>query len=241
MSIFSRLKSLVSAMFNQGLSKLETPEVLAEQAQGELESNVKKIKEALTSSLANEKMIEQQLKKQQEMVEQWQQRAGMAVQQNNDELARECLKKREEATQQVAQLEMQLKEQKVATTSLKQRFQDVEQQMREFQTKKSNLISRHKASEAVSSANNLLGDGSGSGGMDKWEEKIRMKEARSEANRELAQDSKLKDQIAQLEVNSDVDDQLAMLKQQMAASAAPKLIVETPKLLLEDKSQDSNP
>jgi phage shock protein A len=240
--MFSRLKSLISAMFNRGMSKLETPEILAEQAQDQLESNLKKIKESLTTSVANEKYLEQQIRKNTAEVEQWQQRATVAVQQNNDELARQCLKKREEANSQAAALMQQLQDQKAATATLKERYKDIEGKMREFQTKKQNLIAREKASNAVASAQNLT-SGGGPSGMDKWEEKIRMKEARSEANRELAEESKFQE-IAQLEQFSGVDDELALLKQQMAAGSAgtPKLISDgssasAPKLI-EDKSKE---
>lgn len=61
--MFERLKNIINAMFNKSMSQLETPEVLAEQAQGELESGVKKLREAMTGSLANEKMLEKQLQK----------------------------------------------------------------------------------------------------------------------------------------------------------------------------------
>ena len=50
-------------MLNQGVSKLETPAILAEQAQMELESGLKKVKEAVTVAVTNEKMLENQLQK----------------------------------------------------------------------------------------------------------------------------------------------------------------------------------
>jgi phage shock protein A len=230
--MLSRLKSLISAMFNKGMAKLETPEILAEQAQGELENNLKKIKESMTTSLANEKMLEQQIRKSTAEVEQWQQRATMAVQGNNDELARQCLQKREEANTQAAASTQQLSDQKAATAGLKDRYKDIENKLREFQTKKQNLIARQKASDAVTNAQQLT-SGGGPSGMDKWEEKIRMKEAQGEAHRELAEESKFNNQIAQLEQHADVDDELALLKQQMASSAS------SPKLI-EDKSKDQS-
>lgn len=57
--------------------------------------------------------------------------------------------------------------------------------------------------------------------MDAIEEKIRMKEARSEAITEMSQDSKFSNSDKQM----DVDHELAALKAQMGANT-PKLIVE---------------
>ena len=56
--MFERFKNVISGMLNKGVSKMETPELLAEEAQEELESNVKKLKEALTDSIAQEKLLE---------------------------------------------------------------------------------------------------------------------------------------------------------------------------------------
>lgn len=227
--MLNRLKSLLSAVFSRGMSKLETPEVLAEEAQAQLEKNVKDLKEALTSSLANEKQLEQQIKKNAEEVEQWQKRAAVAVSQNNEDIARQCLQKKNEATQQAQSLATQLQQQKEASAALKERYAEFQNKLREFQTKKQDLISRQQASQAVTSAHELLSSPGGSS-MDKWEEKIRMKEARSEAERSLStptQDQKL----IEMAKSADVDDELAALKEQLGAAQQPKLIV--------DKSSDS--
>lgn len=232
--MFNRFKSLISAMFNKGMSKLETPEVLAEQAQSELEDNLKKLKESLTSSIANEKSLEQQIRKNAEQLETWQKRAAMAVQQNNEDVARQCLMKKGECNQLAQSLDQQLRDQKAASANLKDKYKEIEQNLREFQNKKQNLISRQQASQAVSNAHELISSPGGSS-MDKWEEKIRMKEARSEANNIMAQDAAADIQFKQITAASEVDDELAMLKQQMAAAAQP-----APKLIEDKSSDDSN-
>ena len=52
--MFDRFKNVMKGMLNQGVSKLETPAILAEQAQMELESGLKKVKEAVTVAVTNE-------------------------------------------------------------------------------------------------------------------------------------------------------------------------------------------
>ena len=61
--MFDRFNNLIKGMIDKGLSKAETPELLAEQAQLSLETDVKDLKKALLESVTNEKMIEQQLEK----------------------------------------------------------------------------------------------------------------------------------------------------------------------------------
>lgn len=221
--MFSRLISLIKAKLSRGIAKLETPEILAEQAQEQLESSVKKTKEAVVASVTNEKMLDQQIKKSQEELVTWEKRAAVAVQQNNDELARQCLLKKQELAQKASMLTTQLEEQKTNTANLKQRYSEIEEQYKDFQRKKANLSARGNASDALSKANQLLS--AGPTGTDKWEQKIAEKEFRAEAERQMSQEP-TKDKFDELDKQIGVDDELAALKAQMQP---PKLIVDQEK------------
>jgi len=232
--MFKRLMSVMKAWFNKGMDQLETPEVLAEQAEGELEASLKKIKNSLTDSLTREKMLDQQIKKNAEELDTWVKRATVAVQNNNDEVARQCLVKKEECTQMARTLEAQLAEGKQTTASLREKLKEIERKVQEFQLKKKELLSRQKASQAAESVAKITTSG---GSMDKWEEKIRMKEARSEAMKEMAAEDKLKNEFKAITVNSDIDDELAALKEQVGQPKLIQVSEDSPKLL-EDKKDD---
>ena len=224
--MFERLKKLLGASVNKGLDKLETPEILAERAEEELQKNLKQLREGFTAALSNEKLLEKQLKIAQEQLESWQKRAQVAVQNNNDDVAKQCLAKKNETAAQVQDLTTQLAQQKANTIDLKQKYAEMEETARQFQAKKSSMLSRAKSSDAVANAQEIISNNAGKGS-DKWEEKIRMKEAMGEAQSQLANEDKLKDQF----VDTSLDDELAALKaQQQPPAPAPKLI--------EDKSND---
>ncbi len=227
--MFERLMSLLKGMFNKGMSKMETPEVLAEQAEMELEGNHKKIKEALTSGLANEKMLEQKIDKLKQDLGTWEKRAVTAVQQGNDDLAKQCLVKKQESTQQLSDLEAQLAEQKKTTQMMKSKYAELDEKLKEFRMKKSSMVSRMQATEANAKATELL-SGSGSSGMDKWEEKIKQKEAMGAAMREIAGGSDLDDQLKALDKVGALDDELAALKKNVAAIGTSKTS-DSPKLI----------
>lgn len=220
--VLSRLLNLLKGKLNKGMAQLETPEVLAEQAQQELESSVKKVKEAVITSLTTEKSLEQQIKKSTDEVSTWEKRAAVAVGQNNDDVARQCLQKKQELVQNLAALNAQLEAQKQSTAQFKARHAEIEQQMREFQQKKAGLIARGQASDATARANQLL-SATGGSGTAKWEQKIQEKEFKAEAQRQLGSD-KTADQFAQLDQKFQVEDDLAALKQQIST---PKIIVDT--------------
>jgi phage shock protein A len=220
--MFDRLFKIIQAFFDKGISKMETPEILAEQAQEELESTVKKVRETVISAVANEKMLEGKIKKNAEELALWERRATAAVQQNDDELAKQCLQKKQEFNQTGYSLESQLAEQKKTTVSLKERANELDEKLREFRNKKKDLSTRVQASESVAKAHDLLSSSTGSS-MDKWEEKIREKESRSEAIREMS-GAPVEDKFKQLDKNMQLDDELAALKAKMGGG--PKLIVD---------------
>lgn len=221
--MFERLISLLKGMFNKGMSKMETPEVLAEQAEMELEGNYKKITEALTSGLAQEKLLEQKIQKNNQDLLQWEQRAMIAVQQNNDDMARQCLAKKQEYAQLAQQMETQLAEQKKTSASLKERHAELKAKLTEFRQKKSELTSRLKAQDAVSKANELVAGTGGTSSMDRWEQKIAEKEAMGQAAREMAGASKAEDEFKAWDKQAGLDAELAALKANMGGG--PKLIV----------------
>ncbi len=231
--MLDRLKNVIKGMLNQGVSKMETPTILAEQAQMELESGLKKVKEAVTAAMTNEKMMEGQLQKNCDELTMWEKRAVMAVEQNNDDLARQCIAKKKDFKEHVDTLTVQIGEQKKATASLKQRMNELEDEYRDFKIKKQSMLARTKAADGVAKANELISGGPAGGGssMDKWEDKIREKEFKNEALKEMSGTTTEKhfDDAAK---GLDLDDELAALKAKMTET---KLIGDKqPKLVVDD-------
>ncbi len=224
--MFSRLMNVIKGLLNQGISKVETPEILAEQAQMELEGTQKKLKEALISSLTAEKGLEQKLQKDSEEVALWQKRAELAIQKGDDALAKQCLQKRQEAEQGLANLRSQLESQKSATAALREKTSEHDAKVRDFQAKKKDIVARAHASEATAKANEILSSTGSGGGLDKIEEKIRQTELRNEAMADLRGDKGLDEKIKELDAASDLDMELAALKQKVleGPSHSPRLI-----------------
>jgi Phage shock protein A (IM30), suppresses sigma54-dependent transcription len=86
--MFDRLANLVKAMFNALLGRMEDPQIMLEQTYQDLQSNLIQVRQAVAQAIATEKQLEQQLQKNKEQAETWHNRAAMAVQQNNDDLAK---------------------------------------------------------------------------------------------------------------------------------------------------------
>lgn len=227
--MFKRIVNLVKGTADKSIKKLETPELMAEEAEMELEKTVKQIKEATIEAKTNEKMLQRKCEANAKDIQQWKQRAALAVQQKNDDVARQCLKKKQELEEEAQSLQMQLDEQEKVSISLKNRLIQMEREFSEFKLKKQQLIARMGAGDAMADAKSKVDSSSATLGIEQFEEKIREQEMRNEVIRELNEDGLLEDEFKKLESNSaasgdsGVDDELAALKQQ----------------LLEDKGSDN--
>src|ERR1700732_993630 len=124
--MFDRLANLFRAMFNAVLGRMEDPQIMLEQTYQELQSNLIQVRQAVAQAIATEKQLEAQLQKNKDQAATWQNRAAMAVQQGNDDLARQALQRKQQYSQAATDLEGQLHTQKESTAQLRQRLTDLE-------------------------------------------------------------------------------------------------------------------
>jgi phage shock protein A len=215
--MFERLGNLFRAMFNAVLGRMEDPQIMLEQTYQDLQSNLIQVRQAVAQAIATEKQLEQQLQKNKDQAETWQNRAAMAVQQGNDDLAKQALQRRQQYVQAATDLETQLKSQRDSTLTLRQRLTDLESEVQKAYTKKQVLIARDKAAQATSKANEILSKTSATGAnsiMEKMETKVLEREARAAAMSDLNGDN-LDKQFKNFEGKTDVEMELLALKKSM--------------------------
>ncbi len=226
--MFQRISMVFKALINALLGKVEDPQMMLEQTYQELQSNLIQVRQAVAQAIATEKQLEQQLQKNKDQAATWQNRAAMAVQQSNDELARQALQRKTQYAQAATDLEVQLKSQKEATSALRQRLTELENEVQKAYTKKQVLIARDKAAQATSRANEILSRSSPNGAlsiMERMETKVAEKEARAQALAEIAGDS-LEKQFRSFEGQADIEMELLELKGQMGKEDSSRLITQ---------------
>jgi phage shock protein A len=233
--MFERLAQLFRAMFNAVLGRMEDPQIMLEQTYQDLQNNLIQVRQAVAQAIATEKQLEQQLQKNKDQADTWHNRASMAVAQGNDDLAKQALQRKQQYVDAARDLEAQLKQQKEATNTLRQRLTDLEAEVQKAYTKKQVLIARDKAAQATSKANEILSKTTSSGAMsviEKMETKVQEREARAAALGEMSTDS-LEKQFKNLEGHTDIDMELLALKQSLGkADNTPKLTASKDSLLL---------
>jgi phage shock protein A len=214
MGLFDRLGRVVRANLNDMVSKAEDPEKILEQAIIDMQEDLIQLRQAVARAIATQKRTEQQYNKATSEANSWQQRAQLALQKGDEDLAREALVRRKSNTDTATQLKTQLDQQNGQVDTLKRNLIALESKISEAKTKKDMLKSRAaaaKANEQLQSTIGRLGTSSAMGAFERMEDKVMELEARSQAAYELTGND-LEQQFAMLESGSDVDDELAAMK-----------------------------
>ncbi len=234
MGLFDRISRVVRANLNDVVSKAEDPEKVLEQSVIDMQEDLIQLRQAVAQAIASQKRTEQQFNQNQSQSNSWQQRAQLAMQKGDENLAREALVRKKSYVDTANSLKTQLNGQSTQVDQLKRSLIALEGKISEAKTKKNMLKARAqaaKAQEQLQSAVSNIGTSSAIGAFERMEEKVLNAEARAQAAGELA-GADLETQFAQLESSSGVEDELAALKMQIGgapeAQAALPVAEETP-------------
>jgi phage shock protein A len=222
MGIFSRVSTIFKANINHMLNKAEDPEKMLNQIVEEMNQQLRQTKQQVAAAIADEKRLEKQYKSEEEEAQEWERKAMLAVEKENDELAREALKRKNEHSSLATEYRTQWEKQKEAVEKLKDNLKGLERKISEAERKKNLLIAKQKRAKAQKQIHETMAgmrDKSAFEGFDRMEEKVADMEARADAAEEMAEteDVKLEDQFAELEKEGGVDDELAALKAKMSS------------------------
>ncbi|HEY9750602.1 MAG TPA: PspA/IM30 family protein [Allocoleopsis sp.] len=224
MGLFDRISRVVRSNVNDMVSKAEDPEKILEQSILDMQEDLVQLRQAVASAIASQKRTQQQYNQAQTESNNWQQRAQLALQKGDENLAREALLRRKTFTETATTLKTQLDQQSGQVDTLKRSLIGLESKISEAKTKKDMLKARASAAKANEQLQNVLGNMSTSsamGAFERMEEKVLQMEARSQASAELA-GANLESQFAMLESGSDVDDELAAMKAQLIGGTPAK-------------------
>jgi phage shock protein A len=218
MGLFDRVSRVVRANLNDLVSKAEDPEKILEQSLTDMQEDLIKLRQAVATAIASQKRIEQQMNQAQGQAATWQERAQLALQKGDEELARQALVRKKTAAETATALQNQLNQQAGQVEQLKRSLLALEGKISDAKTKKDMLKARAqaaKAQEQLQSAVSSIGTSTAMAAFERMEEKVLQQEARAQAVGELA-GADLESQFASLEAGSDVEDELAAMKAQLA-------------------------
>lgn len=232
MGILSRMKTIFKSEVNASLDKVEDTEKMLNQTVLDMQEQLQKAKQQVAIAIADEKRLERSYLENQQLTDQWMDKAKLAVQKGSDELAKAALERKVEYENLAAEYQKQWVAQKDAVEKLKVSLRDLERKVEEAKRQKDLLIARNKRAIAQKQIHQTMAGMATNAGVfntfDRMKRKVDDQEARAAAAQEIAEetgDTKLEKQFAELGKSS-IDDELAKLKTQV--SDAPK--AEDPEL-----------
>ena len=96
MGFFNRISTIFKANVNAALDQAEDPEKMLNQITTELQEQLVKVKQQVATAIAQEKRLQKDYENEQEQADSWEQKATIALQRENENLAREALTRRNE-------------------------------------------------------------------------------------------------------------------------------------------------
>jgi len=217
MSIFSRIRDLLSANINSMLDSAEDPEKMAEEYLRQLNNELYEAKTNVAASMADAMKLNTKEAQYLAETEQWNNKAEAALRAGDEELAKAALARKVQASKLAQQYKEQSDQQDAQVEQLQQALVQLETRIAETKAKKELIVAkknRAQTQEAIQRTVRGLGDISAMDKLDHLEEKVDDRLARADAMAKLEGDT-LDSKFRDLERDSEVDSELAELKKKL--------------------------
>src|SRR5689334_15718868 len=219
MALLERVSTLVRANLNDLIDKAEHPEKMIKQVILDMQNQMLQVKTQVAIAIADQHLLEKKQKENEDKVAEWMRKAELAVDKQQDDLARAALQRVESYRELCDGFAQQIIDQKAQVENLKTALRQLEQKLVEANAKADLLIAQHRRAKAVGKASDAKmasGDGSKAAAFDRMKRKMAHSEAVSQAKSEIAGDN-LDDRIAALEKEDRIEQLLAELKTKRGA------------------------
>jgi phage shock protein A len=184
-----------------------------------------KVRQSYAEVTATQRRLLKQKEQCEAMSADWYERAQLAMQKGNEELAREALNRKQVQTDEALGLQSQIDVQAAAIDKLYEGMQMLEKKILESRAKKDQMIARARTAQSTQKVNDMLGGITGKTSMDafsRMEQKVESLEASAEVSAEMgsiggnmlpgSEGSSIEAQFKAMEASSAVDDELNKMK-----------------------------
>jgi phage shock protein A len=212
--ILNRISTITRANINAILDQAEDPEKMLNQLIRDMRSSIDEARNEVAKMIADEKGLEANYQHSQQLADDWQKKAELAVKKGSDDLAREALQRRIDYANNAKVYQSQWESQHQAVEKAKSDLHALEEKYESAVRNREVLIARSRRAHAmqqVAKVNQQLNSFDPSSELNRMEERIRLQEAQAQAAGELTHDT-TEDRFAKLSEDSEVEDELARLK-----------------------------
>jgi phage shock protein A len=216
MAVLERVATLVRANLNDLIDRAEDPEKMIKQVILDMENQLLQVKTQVAVAMADQHLLRKKQQEQQDESAAWMKKAQMAVEKDEDDLARAALARYQSFSKLAEDYERQCADQRLQVDTLRNALQKLDQKLAEARAKCDLLIAQHRRAVALDRASDAqlaLGDTSTAARYDRLKHKVLRSEAVSQAKAELVTDD-VDRRFEQMEKEDEIERLLQTLKAQ---------------------------
>ena len=191
MAVLERVATLVRANLNDLIDRAEDPEKMIKQVILDMENQLLQVKTQVAISMADHHLLQKRQAEQSDRAAEWMKKAEMAVDKQQDDLARAALERYQSFTKLADSYTAQVEDQKQQVDTLRRALDQLEGKLSEARAKSDLLVAQHRrarALERASDAQLAIGGTGPAAGFDRMQQKVQRGEAVSQAKASLVAD-----------------------------------------------------
>jgi len=191
MAVLERVATLVRANLNDLIDRAEDPEKMIKQVILDMENQLLQVKTQVAISMADLHLLQKKQAEQEDKSAEWMKKAELAVDKQQDDLARAALERYQSFTRVAESYVQKVADQRNQVESLRKALDQLEQKLTEARAKSDVLIAQHRRARALDKASDaqLAVGGTGpTAGFDRMQRKVMHAEAVSQAKSSLVAD-----------------------------------------------------
>jgi len=228
-NFFERALRVGKANLNGIIQGMEDPEKILDQTVDDMQEDLVKVRQAYAEVLATQRRMQTQKEQADEISQEWYQRAELAVQKGDDELAKEALTRRQTSVDKAEDLGRQLAGIEANVDRLFDSVKMLEDKISQAKDEKEQLIARARTAKTTAKVNEMLSDVNGGasgsvGAFERMKDKVEQLETKAEVSEGFlpagATPGSVEDRFKALESGNKVEDELAKMKGAKALPSA---------------------
>jgi phage shock protein A len=183
--------TLVRANLNDLIDRAEDPEKMIKQVILDMENQLLQVKTQVAVAMADQHLLRKKQQEHEDQAAEWMKKAELAVDKQQDDLARAALARYQSFTKLAEDYGRQSGDQKLQVDTLRNALEKLDQKLNEARAKSDLLVAQHRralALDRASQAQLAIGDRSTAADFDRLRSKVVRSEAISQAKAELVAD-----------------------------------------------------
>jgi phage shock protein A len=221
MGYVRRVRRILASNINDLIDRAENPEKMLNQLTLEMESSIEEAKNRVATAIAAERRLRSHHERERRDAAVWEERAKSAIEQGDDDLAREALRRKKLHGELADSYQRELETQAEGVQGLRSSLEALRRKLEEARMTKRALIARYRTAQARGGLGRIRAtviDTTAFDAFERMADKIEELEIRGQVAAEFAVDA-LEEKFRTPEEEAAIDAELTELKESMALPA----------------------